>query len=114
MYKKTGNKPKLTLGIGLDSVLRNRVHFMWLLNAHNADHAAGVPENVFRSIFYTCKQCGRYMTQRISRNHHEDTDLGDYTCINVKLVKSLKASRGSAVIDDFKAVAQEFPALEPL
>lgn len=86
---------------------------MWLLDAHNTDHAAGVPENVFRSIFYLCKQCGRYMTQRVSRDHHEDTDLEDYTCINAKLAKSLKA-RGSAVIDNFKAVAREFPTLEPL
>lgn len=84
---------------------------MWLLDAHNSDHAAGVPENIFRSIFYLCKQCGRYMTQRVSREHHEDTDLGDITCINLKLAKDLKTvARG----DSFKAGVREFPALQPL
>lgn len=97
----------------MDGILQSRAHFMWLLDAHNTDHAAGVPENIFRSIFYTCKQCGRYMTQRVSRDHHEDADLGIYTCINVKAAKDLKA-RGSAVMDSLKAVAREFPTLQPL
>lgn len=53
------------------------------------------------------------MTQRVSRDHHEDVDLGDYTCIIVKKAKDLKA-RGSIVVDSFKAVAREFPTLHPL
>lgn len=77
---------------------------MWLLDAHNSDHAAGVPEDVFRSIFYACKQCGRYMTQRVSRDHHEDTDFEDYTCINLR----------PAGKDSFRVIAQPFPILQPL
>lgn len=51
------------------------------------------------------------MTQRVSREHHEDTDLGDITCINLKLAKDLKTvARG----DSFKAGVREFPALQPL
>ncbi|KAF8200973.1 hypothetical protein BJ912DRAFT_921532 [Pholiota molesta] len=41
-------------------------------------HEAGVPEAVFRAIFYVCGCCGRYMTKRVSLNHslreHADSD----------------------------------------
>ncbi len=79
---------------------------MWLLDAHNSDHAAGVPEDVFRSIFYLCKQCGRYMTQRVSREHHEDADIGDDTCVN-RAKKGKNKSR-------LRVVAEPFPILQPL
>lgn len=52
------------------------------LDAHGVGRAAGICESVFKNIFYTCGQCNHYMTERISPNHHEDTDLGDNTCIN--------------------------------
>ncbi len=74
---------------------------MWLLDVHNSDHAAGVSEEVFRSIFYVCEQCNRYMTQRVSRDHYEDTDFEDNTCINLRLTGSFK----------LKVATQPFPVL---
>lgn len=82
---------------------------MWLLDAHNSDNAAGVSEDVFRSIFYACKQCNRYMTQRVSRDHHEDTDFEDYTCINLK-----PGAKNGNVAGSSKVATQPFPILEPL
>ncbi len=86
---------------------------MWLLDAHNSDHAAGVPEDVFRSIFYICKQCGRYMTQRVSREHHEDADLGDYTCIN-RTGEGVELNGNFRLNDKFRVLAESFPILQPL
>lgn len=86
---------------------------MWLLDAHNSDHATGVPENIFRSIFYLCGQCGRYMTQRVSRDHHEpDDEIG---CVNVqvRLANDLEAGSNGEKIS-FRVVPQEFPILSPL
>lgn len=105
----------LELGTTLNGVLQNRAQFMWLLDAHNSDHSAGVSESVFRSIFYTCKQCGRYMTQRVSRDHHDDADLGDYTCINRTLgTDSDSETRFNAEKDSFRVKALPFPTLQPL
>lgn len=50
------------------------VYFLWLLKVHNVGQATGVSEDVFKKIFYTCAECGRYMTQRVSFNHHDDSD----------------------------------------
>lgn len=50
------------------------VYFLWLLDVHNVGQATGVPEDIFKEIFYTCAECGRYMTQRVSFNHHDDSD----------------------------------------
>lgn len=83
---------------------------MWLLDAHNSDHAAGVPANVFRSIFYLCGQCGCYMTQRISRDHYEDVGSGDVTsCVNLRLGGDLDTRSRNAGRNRFRTVAQEFP-----
>lgn len=48
------------------------MYFLWLLDAH--ERTMGIPEDVFKEIFYTCAECGRYMTQRVSFNHHDDSD----------------------------------------
>ena len=81
---------------------------MWLLDVHNSDHAAGVSEEVFRSIFYVCEQCNRYMTQRVSRDHHEDTDFEDNTCINLRLGAENGNVTGSFKL---KVATQPFPIL---
>lgn len=52
------------------------------LDVHCVGRAAGVPESSFKAMFYACGQCGHYMTERISQSHHDDSDLGDNTCIN--------------------------------
>lgn len=49
--------------------------FLRLLDVHDVGHEAGVPEDVFRAIFYTCGRCGRYMTERVSFSHNEDTEF---------------------------------------
>lgn len=54
-------------------------YFLWLLDAHNVGQAAGVSENVFKEIFYTCAECGRYMTQRVSFSHHDDSDDWEFS-----------------------------------
>ncbi len=108
---KTGTEPVLNHRNVLNNVLQNRGHFTWLLDAHNSDHAAGVPEEIFRSIFYLCSHCGRYMTQRVSRDHHEDADWDDDRtgCINTRLAEELKAEKLR-----FRSVTEEFPLLSPL
>ena len=53
-----------------------------MLDAHDSDNAAGVPVEIFQAIFYVCRACGRYMTKRVSRNHHnadiEHVDLSSH------------------------------------
>lgn len=116
--KNAGTEPDARLRTTLDNVLQNKAHFIWLLDAHNSDHAAGVPENIFRSIFYLCGQCGRYMTQRVWRNHHEDADFDDYIgCINLRPARDLEAVvgiLGNAEKTGFRTITQEFPVLLPL
>ncbi len=51
-------------------------YFLHLLDAHNAGQEAGVDEYTFRSIFYVCHDCGRYMTKRMASSHH-DTEFDD-------------------------------------
>lgn len=82
-------------------------YFLKLLDVHGMGGAAGVPETVFKAIFYACGQCGRYMTKRILPNHHEDADLDDYRCINV-----LADTTSASVV--CKRAFMEFPTLEPL
>lgn len=60
------------------------MYFLWLLDAHTIDRAMGVPEDVFKAIFYICAQCGRYMTQRVSFDHHDDSDDWDSEDFNSK------------------------------
>lgn len=111
---KSGAEPELRLGAILNNVLQNKAHFMWLLDAHNSDHAAGVPENIFKSIFYVCSQCGRYMTRRVSGDHYEDADLDDKAdtiCVNLRLAKE---AGNHAEKNSFRVVAQDFPVLLPL
>ena len=102
------------LRTALDNVLQNRAHFIWLLDTHNSDHATGVPENVFQSIFYLCSQCGRYMTRRVSREHYEDADCGDYAgCINLRPANNSEAAH-KAKKTSSKMTVREFPTLPPL
>lgn len=42
-----------------------------MLDAHDVGREAGVSEDVFRSIFDACDQCGRYTTKRMSFHHRE-------------------------------------------
>ncbi len=51
-------------------------YFLHLLDAHNAGQEAGVRRITFRSIFYVCHDCGRYMTKRMASSHH-DTEFDD-------------------------------------
>ncbi|KJA12515.1 hypothetical protein HYPSUDRAFT_210455 [Hypholoma sublateritium FD-334 SS-4] len=84
-------------------------YFLKYLDVHGVGGAAGIPENIFEAMFYACGQCGRYMTRRISENHHEDGDLFDYTCVNLSLT-----STGPASSILRKKVLADFPILEPL
>lgn len=54
-----------------------------MLDAHDTGREAGISEDVFRSIFYACEQCGRYTTKRMSFHHREgeletDFDSGSF------------------------------------
>ncbi len=65
------------------NVMASTRHFLQLLDAHNIGRKAGVSEDVFKSIFYACNQCGRYVTDRMAFNHHdgetgEDADADSY------------------------------------
>lgn len=80
---------------------------MRFLDVHGVGGAAGIPENVFKDIFYACCQCGHYMTQRIMPNHHEDADLDNYTCINL-------APKAPSSVGRKKVLGAKFPILEPL
>ena len=55
------------------------MYFLWLLDAHNTGQATGVPEEIFKEIFYECAECGRYMTKRLSFNHHDDSDDWEFS-----------------------------------
>ena len=55
------------------------MYFLWLLDAHNPSQAAGVTEDIFKELFYTCTDCGRYMTERLSFNHHDDFDDWEFS-----------------------------------
>lgn len=93
-------------------------YFLRLLDTHGVGGKSGVPESMFREIFYVCGQCGRHMTERLSPNHHEDADLGDMTCVNRKLAAA--AAEASIAGDTSHAhtknmrVPIPFPVLEPL
>lgn len=70
------------------------MYFLWLLDAHNVGRAMGVPEDIFKEIFHTCAECGRYMTRRVSFSHHED-DWDDFSsnhtsCIYLRSEKGLE------------------------
>lgn len=51
--------------------------FLHLLDAHNVGQEAGVSEEMFKAIFYTCYCCGRYMTQRMAFQHHDEDEFCD-------------------------------------
>lgn len=93
-------------------------YFLRLLDTHGPGGASGVPESVFKDIFYVCGQCGWYMTERVSPNHHKDTDLGDLTCINRKSVVAATATgpedTSRAQKNKVRKIAEDFPILEPL
>lgn len=84
-------------------------YFLKHLDVHGVGGASGIPENIFKAMFYACGQCGRYMTRRILENHHEDGDLDDYTCVNSSLT-----STGPASSVPRKKVLTDFPISEPL
>ena len=78
-------------------------YFLWLLDAHNVGQSAGVPEDVFREIFYACTECGRYMTQRVSFNHRDsdwdDWDFSDSESpLCVYLRGKLKSERSTSAV----------------
>ena len=58
-------------------------YFLKFLDVHGIAGNGGIPESVFRTIFYACIQCGHYMTARLMWDHHEDVDFDDYRCINL-------------------------------
>ena len=58
-------------------------HFLQLLDVHNIGRESGVSDDIFKSIFYACNLCGRYVTNRMAFNHHdgetgEDTDADSF------------------------------------
>lgn len=64
-------------GAAANADVTNPAHyFLLLLDAHNLGCERGVSEDVFRSIFHACDQCGRYVTQRMAY-HHQDGDVGE-------------------------------------
>lgn len=91
-------------------------YFLTLLDVHVPGRAAGASESIFKATFYACGQCGHYMTKRISQNHHEDSDLGDNTCINraASWPESLSGQEIRIAIDRKGANLERFPVLEPL
>lgn len=60
------------VSVKFDRNSAKNMYFLWLLDAH--ERSMGIPEDVFKAIFYTCAECGRYMTERVSFNHHDDSD----------------------------------------
>ena len=88
----------------IDTSAVKHTYFLWLLDAHNVDRAMGVPADIFRAIFYICAQCGRYMTQRVSFNHHDwdDWDSEDFDekhpqCIYLRTVTESERGRGAVL-----------------
>lgn len=93
----------------VSSVAVKDQYFLKFLDVHGLGGHGGVPEDVFKTIFYACRQCGRYMTARLMWNHHEDADFDDYRCINLA-----DTSSSETMIARRKACAAHFPILEPL
>lgn len=63
-------------------------HFLRMLDCHDVGREAGVSEDIFRSIFHACSQCGRYMTERMSSHHNEgeeEEELGSDVELAAKL-----------------------------
>lgn len=93
-------------------------YFLRLLDTHGSGGKSGVPENIFKEIFYVCWQCGRHMTERVSSSHHEDADLGDMTCINRKSAVDAGAAGSGDTFHGHKNKVERvpipFPELEPL
>lgn len=75
------------------------MYFLWLLDAHSVGRAMGVPEDIFKEIFHTCAECGRYMTQRVSFSHYED----DWEDFSSKRTSCLYLRSGKGLEDAFWA-----------
>lgn len=60
--------------VGVD-IINSAHYFLQLLDAHNMGCEPGVSEDVFRSIFHACDQCGRYVKRMAF--HHRDGDVGE-------------------------------------
>lgn len=94
-----------------------KTFFLRLLDVHDAGHEAGVPEDIFKAIFYSCWQCGRYMTKRVSFNHNEvDSDMDDqghtFACIYLTAcVGSAFHARKTGTPQQVRTL-KEFPTLE--
>jgi hypothetical protein len=96
----------------------SKTFFLRMLDAHDSGHEAGVPEAVFRAIFYVCGCCGRYMTKRVSLNHslreHADSDdSGDEQAACIYRHAGTMGVSKTREDDGFRAL-KEFPTLEPL
>ncbi len=95
-------------------------YFLSLLDTHwhGSGGKSGVPENIFKEMFYVCRQCGRHMTERVSSSHHEDADLGDMTCINRRSAVAAGAAGSGDIFHSHKNKVERvlipFPELEPL
>ncbi len=117
VVRRSRDEPDANLHVQVNSQasLKDR-YFLTLLDVHGVGRAAGVPESTFKAIFYACGQCGHYMTERISENHYEDSDLGDNTCINqaAPWPESLSGREIRRITDRKGANQEKFPILEPL
>ena len=82
---------------------------MRLLDAHDSDNAAGVPVQFFEDIFHVCRCCSRYMTKRVSRNHHEaDIDDIDLSSSSIPCIYLQLSNKGhSTAIDASKVKVLE-------
>ena len=95
--------------------MKNQTFFPRLLDAHDHEFAAGVPEEVFRALFHICSECGQYMTKRLSSYHHDDDEDFDSKppCIYICTTHStgwLNQFRRAGV----RRVFQDFPVMSLL
>lgn len=104
----------------IDAEVIPKTFFLRLLDAHDIGHEAGVSEDVFKAIFYTCGQCGRYMTERISFNHNEEADSdrddqGHTACRYLfACVKSTLSARKGCNLRRVRTLKEKFPTLDLL
>lgn len=94
-----------------------------MLDVHDPGHEAGLPEDVFKAIFYVCDQCDRYMTRRISFAHFDeevDSNIAGRrkhtACVYLRtcVKKILDARKSGCHQPELLRKMMEFPTLEPL
>ncbi|KAF9471606.1 hypothetical protein BDN70DRAFT_901209 [Pholiota conissans] len=94
-----GWSPNAKTTTDMETILKRP--FLRVLDVHDVGNEAGISEDVFRAIFYTCRQCGRYMTERLSFSHNEDdTDIDFDDNVNDK-----KRNRANEDLSDTRTLA---------